>query len=377
MKVLAVRWAGAPTHCVFPLNYSPALLQALLCCTPHYLSSLISPCGNGYGFGNVWCTSYIVCNRAKGVTLANPREKQSNFSAVPSWKWRSHIQQRTVLLLVFQSHTSGIVGRLRCRQEVVPLGHLKQVLNCITAKGSYLKSLFWRLFTHIYAYTHTYKDPDQDEHLCLSPDNCHTPSWRQNHVSDVYEPFQCRCSHMVCRPFLAVTLRHPCLPLCAALVVFFSCCRVVSQHLDRQVVYPLVIDIFISIVLVIMNKMFIIQEVLDVTHSVFKLHSLNEESFDAYFISLLVIWISLLPFSSPPLCMCVCVLGHVCMNAICMWVWRPEESIGSCGAGVKGSHELPDTGAMDWAEVVWRTVRSLNCWANSPAFRYTLLWSDY
>lgn len=123
---------------------------------------------------------------------------------------------------------------------------------------------------------------------------------------------------MVCRPFLAVTLRHPCLPLCAALVVFFSCCRVVSQHLDRQVVYPLVIDIFISIVLVIMNKMFIIQEVLDVTHSVFKLHSLNEESFDAYFISLLVIWISLLPFSSPPLCMCVCVLGHVCMNAICM-----------------------------------------------------------
>lgn len=170
MKVLAVRWAGAPTHCVFSLNYSPALLQALLCCTPHYLSSLISPCGNGYSFGNVWCTSYIVCNRAKGVTLANPREKQSNFCALPSWKWRSHIQQRTVLLLVLQSHTSGIVGRLRCRQEVVPLGHLKQVLNCITAKGSYLKSLFWRLFTHIYAYTHTYKDPDQDEHLCLSPD---------------------------------------------------------------------------------------------------------------------------------------------------------------------------------------------------------------
>lgn len=163
------------------------------------------------------------------------------------------MQQRRVWLLVLQSHTSGIVGMLRCRQEVVPLGHLKQVLNCIITKCSYLKSLFWRLFTHMYALSHTYKDSDQGEHFCpwrftrTFPRYCHTPSWRRNHVSDVCEFFQCRCSHMVCRPFLAVTLWHPYLPLWAALVAGFSCCHVASRHLGRQ---QFVVDIFISVVLV-------------------------------------------------------------------------------------------------------------------------------
>lgn len=145
-----------------------------------------------------------VCNMARGVTLANPREKQSNFSALPSWKCNSHIQPRTVLFLVLQGHTSGIVGRLRCVQEIVPLGHLKQVLNCITAKYSYPKSFFWRLFTHIYALSHTHTKTQIKMNISVLevslvpfPRCCHTPSWRQNHVSDVCELFQGRCSHMV------------------------------------------------------------------------------------------------------------------------------------------------------------------------------------
>lgn len=104
MKVLAVRWAGAPTRCFSPLNYS-ALLQALLCCAPHYLPSLISPLVRATLLGMCGDFWLHVCNMARGVTLADPKDKQSNFSALPSLKMQvTHPAEKNMVAGPPESH---------------------------------------------------------------------------------------------------------------------------------------------------------------------------------------------------------------------------------------------------------------------------------
>lgn len=57
---------------------------------------------------------------------------------------------------------------------------------------------------------------------------------------------------------------------------------------------------------------------------------------------------------------CVCML---CVRAL-MCSRRPEEGVGSPGAGVTVGHELPNVGAGNWTQVLWKWNKyiCILCW---------------